>query len=65
MRPRKAPALLEDGEPTLCDHYWVGMNRSATHWLRFDAGPLWFCERCNAYTRRSEVVQASTQWATS
>ena len=57
-RPTKAPALLEDGQMVACDHDWLGMNRSATHWLRLAPGPLWYCPRCASYTRSPQVVAA-------
>ena len=64
MRPRKAPELLTVDAPTMCAHHWVGMDRSATAWLRLEPGPLWFCETCHAYTRSTDLVQASDQWVT-
>jgi hypothetical protein len=59
-RPRKAPALLEDGQMVACAHDWLGMSANAAHWLRFDRGPLWYCPRCDSYTRSSELVGTLT-----
>jgi hypothetical protein len=52
----RRPALLEDGQLSACDHDWLGLGPSAIHELRFDAGPAWSCQTCQAYTRSLDVV---------
>lgn len=59
-RPRKPPALLEDGQMVACDHRWLGMSRNAAYWLAFTPGPLWYCPACRSYTRSPELVGPRT-----